>query len=438
MERTIPAALLLSALLCVGAWVLGEPVLLIFGGDYSRQSWAILALLVPAGLWMVFKDHLVALWRSQRRFALATRLAGAALVIEIAGATTGGIIGGARGLCIGWLIAMGVEMALGAAVAAPGLRWPALAVPLPARRRTEAGRAAPQSSSGPRWSWPSAASGSGPPPAASRQRQRHLHGERAARARRAGARPASRAPSYRGPKIDLNVQSATGDPARPIRTYDEVRGLVELAKDAGAQVISTTASFRAMQPVEGGPIRFGCMDRTIAAARVGRARGAAAARRRCRDWALDEPAGTPRQPPRTDAELAAWADFVTRRDAARRRQGGLPRGLERAQRAEVLADRSRPGRVHPAARGDVRRGHAVSPDDPGDQRRPQRQRHRLPRADVRGRRTRSASRQPLRHARRAPVRRRPAPDEVDPAKRYERDPYGLFDENFTGFRGCTT
>ena len=144
MERTIPAALSLSALLCVGAWVLGEPVLLIFGGDYSRHSWAILALLVPAGLWMVIKDHLVALWRTQRQFALATRLAGAALVMEIAGAMTGGIIGGARGLCIGWLIAMGVEMALGLPWlrrAFGGLHW---RWPLPARRRTEHGRATVQ------------------------------------------------------------------------------------------------------------------------------------------------------------------------------------------------------------------------------------------------------------------------------------------------------
>ena len=139
MERTIPAALMLSGLLCVGAWVLGEPVLLIFGGDYARHSWAILALLVPAGLWMVFKDHLVALWRSQRRFALATRLAGAALVMEVAGAMTGGIIGGARGLCVGWLIAMGVEMVLGVPwlrQAFGGLHWrrrcPRAAAPSPA------------------------------------------------------------------------------------------------------------------------------------------------------------------------------------------------------------------------------------------------------------------------------------------------------------------
>ena len=146
MERTIPAALSLSALLCVGAWVLGEPVLLIFGGDYARHSWAILALLVPAGLWMVIKDHLVALWRTQRQFALATRLAGAALVIEIVGAMAGGIIGGARGLCIGWLIAMGVEMVLGLpwlrrAFGGLHWRWPLpVASPYRARPRGGAGR----------------------------------------------------------------------------------------------------------------------------------------------------------------------------------------------------------------------------------------------------------------------------------------------------------
>ncbi len=187
MERTIPAALSLSALLCVGAWVLGEPVLLIFGGDYARHSWAILALLVPAGLWMVIKDHLVALWRTQRQFALATRLAGAALVIEVAGAMTGGIIGGARGLCIGWLIAMGVEMVLGTSVAAPGLRWPALALAAAhasayrARRSNGAGRRRRRAGRGDR-----------------RRRdldrhprraghQRHSHGQRAARAGSPGA-----------------------------------------------------------------------------------------------------------------------------------------------------------------------------------------------------------------------------------------------------------
>ena len=113
MEKTIPASLLLSAALCVGAWTLGQPVLRIFGSDYATASWQILALLVPAGLWMVFKDHLVALWRSQRRFGLANRLAGAAILLEIAGATIGALLGGAIGLCLGWLTAMVLEAILG-------------------------------------------------------------------------------------------------------------------------------------------------------------------------------------------------------------------------------------------------------------------------------------------------------------------------------------
>jgi O-antigen/teichoic acid export membrane protein len=143
MEKTLPASLLLSALLCVGAWLLGEPVLMIFGGDYASESWKILALLVPAGLWMCFKDHLVALWRSQRRFGLATKLAGAALVIEIAGASIGAVVGGAVGLCVGWLIAMAVEALLSVPwlrEAFGGLHWQS---PLHLRRGAEAGRVAP-------------------------------------------------------------------------------------------------------------------------------------------------------------------------------------------------------------------------------------------------------------------------------------------------------
>lgn len=109
---TLPAALSLSALLCVGAWVLGEPVLLLFGGDYPTESWALLSLVVPAGLWMVFKDHLVSLWRAEGRQRLATRLAALALVLEIGAAAVGGALGGATGLCLGWLVGTALEALL--------------------------------------------------------------------------------------------------------------------------------------------------------------------------------------------------------------------------------------------------------------------------------------------------------------------------------------
>ena len=95
MERTLPASLLLSALLCVGAWVLGEPVLWIFGGDYAvgvvedpRAAGARRALDgASRTTW----------WRCGARSGGSgwrPRLAGAALVIEVTGATVGAIVGG--------------------------------------------------------------------------------------------------------------------------------------------------------------------------------------------------------------------------------------------------------------------------------------------------------------------------------------------------------
>ena len=356
MEKTLPASLLLSALLCVGAWVLGEPVLLIFGGDYATDSWAILALLAPAGLWMCFKDHLVALWRSQRRFGLATKLAGAALLIEVTGATIGAVLGGAIGSLRRLADRDGRRGGAVGAVAAGRVRRAALAVAaLPAApHRGRPGRATRRR-------------GRGPGRAHRRRRGLDVHPRRPGdpgpgAPSTAPGEPSSSAPvaddcfeTGEAPLIDLGVQAATGNAAQPQLSYEEVGALVTLAKEAGAQVISTTASFRALQPVEGIPYRFDGMDRVISAARD------AGLQVRLRlmtmpRWALDEPNGTVRQPPRTDAELARWADVRPRRHAARRRQGGLRRGLERAERPEVLDHRPGPGRVHPAPRDDVRRG----------------------------------------------------------------------------------
>lgn len=311
MERTVPAALSLSFLLCVGAWVLGEPVLWIFGGDYAQHSWAILALLVPAGLWMVIKDHLVVLWRSQRRFALATRLAGGALILEVAGATAGGMIGGARGLCIGWLSAMGVEAVLGIPwmrQAFGGLHWKWR----PAQwRRTETGSAKVQVLVGALvvmvmvavgiWSFNrEAENGRGPvstpSPTSSQSSEPPVD-------------PCGPASGESGPLIDLNVQSATGNPARPIRSEEEVAHLVSLAQDAGARIISTSTSFTTMQPKSTEPMQFGYLDRTIAAARAAgmpvRLQVMGMPR-----WGLDDPQKT-RQPPRSDAELEVWRDLLT-------------------------------------------------------------------------------------------------------------------------------
>jgi O-antigen/teichoic acid export membrane protein len=431
MERTIPAALALSALLCVGAWGLGEPVLLIFGGDYSRHSWAILALLVPAGLWMVLKDHLVTLWRSQRQFALATRLAGAALIMEIAGAMTGGIIGGARGLCIGWLIAMGVEMTLGLPWlrrAFGGLHWRS---PLPARRRSEVGRASAQVAVGAVlvlaiggvgvWTTTrgetdtSGTSGTGLP--------------------EPGAPVATCEPSasYRGPRIDLNVQSATGDPAHPIRSYADVRGLVSLAKATGAQIISTSTSFRTMQPFPLRAMRFGYLDRTIEAAQEAGLKVRLQIMGMPR-WALEEPT-YPGQPPRTEGELETWTALVTtlmehvdgKIDYIEvwnepNVEKGWPTGPDPTEFARLLA--ATYSAVHDVSPTTQVVSGGLASNDVGYLQQVYKAFKEL-KLEV----------TPFDMLGAHPFSGDHAPDSVDPAKRYDREPFGLYDENFTGFMG---
>ena len=147
------------------------------------------------------------------------------------------------------------------------------------------------------------------------------------------------------------------------------------------------------------------------------------------------PNGDVRQPPRTDAELARWADFVARRacstSTARsdyvevwnepNAQKYWPTGPDPVEFTRLLA----------TTYDVVKHGRARHP---GDQRRTQRQRHRLPRARCTRPRTRSGWRPPLRHARGAPVQpARPRPTRSTRPSVYERDPYGLFDANFTGF-----
>ena len=433
MEKTLPASLLLSALLCVGAWVLGEPVLPIFGGDYATESWAILALLAPAGLWMCFKDHLVALWRSQRRFGLATKLAGAALLIEVTGATTGAVLGGATGLCVGWLAAMAVSAVLSVPwlrEAFGGLHWQS---PL-SLRRAEAGRIAPHVVGAVALValivgvgvWTSTRAGQETPgPAAPTT---------------ASGEPTSSQDADdcfetgEAPLIDLGVQAATGNPAHPQRTHEEVGELVTLAKVAGAQVISTTASFRALQPLEPVPYRFDGMDRVIAAARD------AGLQVRLRlmtmpRWALDEPNGSIRQPPRTDAELARWAGFV--RDVMQHVDGKVDfvevwnepnaqkywtTGPDPVEFTRLLATTfAVVNEVSPETQ--VVSG-GLNGNDIGFLERM------YEAVDTIGLEV-----TPFDQLGVHPFAGAAAPDEVDPAGIYERDPYGLFDANYTGFEG---
>ena len=119
-RQTIPGGLALSLALCAGAWLLGHWFLQVFGPEYADESALLLWLLVPAGLWMVVKDHLVALWRVQRSVSTAAGLAAGGTLLEVVGAAVGAHVGGAPGLCVGWLLALGVE-AYGAAPLVHGI-----------------------------------------------------------------------------------------------------------------------------------------------------------------------------------------------------------------------------------------------------------------------------------------------------------------------------
>jgi O-antigen/teichoic acid export membrane protein len=102
-----------SALACLAATVVallgGKYVLYVFGTDYADAGHTALILLVVAGLGLVVKDHHVALSRLRGRVGREARLVWALTLLEIAGATIGGLTGDIEGLATGWLIVIGLE-----------------------------------------------------------------------------------------------------------------------------------------------------------------------------------------------------------------------------------------------------------------------------------------------------------------------------------------
>lgn len=355
MGRTLPAALLLGLGLCVGAVALGRPGLLVFGEQYAEASYLLLCLLVPAGTWMVVKDHLVAWWRAQREFRLATRLAAASVLLEVGAAGVGATVGGARGLALGWLGGMALSALL-------GWRWwsrPLVGLPwsLSLRDRTPTGSNPPEPTTGPAAdhttlpTTPSPKTAPMPTPTSTLDRRDDRGALRPVAAgllavlgvavlgtalvaglgslgTAAGDRDDDGATSTdtlaaeaarcdldrrRDLLVDLGVQVATGDPAQPLRSSREVRRLVARAADAGASVVSTDVGWPDVQPSRGTPPRWDGLDRLLqaAAARDLRVRvqltGMPA-------WALDDPAASPEaarwQPPRSAAELRRWQGFV--------------------------------------------------------------------------------------------------------------------------------
>ncbi len=117
------------------------------------------------------------------------------------------------------------------------------------------------------------------------------------------------APDRPGPLVDLGVQASRGD---RLETAARVEELVGLAQRAGATVISTVVRFDQVQPVAGGPMDFGSVERTAAAAEAAglelrvTAYGLPA-------WAYDDGRAAPEgryRPPRSSGELEHWRELV--------------------------------------------------------------------------------------------------------------------------------
>jgi O-antigen/teichoic acid export membrane protein len=117
VRRTLPSSLALSLALCIASWTLGPFFLRIFGEHYAENSAPILNLLVVGGLWMVVKDHMVAYARVTSQLGVATRLAGVAVGLELVGAVAGGLMDGSRGVALGWLVALCIQVVVGTPIA---------------------------------------------------------------------------------------------------------------------------------------------------------------------------------------------------------------------------------------------------------------------------------------------------------------------------------
>ena len=116
VRRTVPVGIALVTAAWVAVVLVGEPALGVLGDTYAADSAHLLVLLVPAGYWMVVKDHLVVVWRRERRYTLATTVAATSLLLETVGATVGATMDGANGLVLGWLLVIAVELVIGAPV----------------------------------------------------------------------------------------------------------------------------------------------------------------------------------------------------------------------------------------------------------------------------------------------------------------------------------
>lgn len=111
--------------------------------------------------------------------------------------------------------------------------------------------------------------------------------------------------------LDLGVQAGGTGPGRGEMPTSEVRRLVAEAKDSGADIISTTASWSSMRPRENRPYDWVALDRVISAAARAELKVRLTLQTMPR-WAQDAPGSrSVWRAPRSRGELRRWSTFVS-------------------------------------------------------------------------------------------------------------------------------
>ena len=106
---TLKLSLLIGFLACGGLMVIADPVLSLFGADYSNQAAWCLRILSLAVFPITFKNLYVAVYRIRNRIIIATRWVVLGSILELLLASAGCKAAGLVGLCIGWVIAVFIE-----------------------------------------------------------------------------------------------------------------------------------------------------------------------------------------------------------------------------------------------------------------------------------------------------------------------------------------
>jgi O-antigen/teichoic acid export membrane protein len=114
-RRKAPRTLIMGMALALStiavAALFGRVLLSTFGHSYSQESMPLLLLILVTGPALVIKDHFAVLRRFQGKRTQGALTVGLWATAEVVGAVVGGLAGGIRMLCLGW-VAMSAVCAL--------------------------------------------------------------------------------------------------------------------------------------------------------------------------------------------------------------------------------------------------------------------------------------------------------------------------------------